>query len=153
MLTTKSNSYTFQKSGVWYFSRRVPTDLRRHYRTGRIALKGNKTATIRRRINNLPAIMSYAYSELDFKKWGQRDDCCGSYCRAFDDLSFGVPVVGRGSLQSTTVSLRFLSWTWSRWKSNMHHRCNNFPFTFSSFRQSVLQMRCGSWINRIEHYS
>ena len=37
MLTTKSNSYTFQKSGIWYFSRRVPTDLRRHYRTGRIA--------------------------------------------------------------------------------------------------------------------
>ena len=37
MLATKSNSYTFQKSGVWYFSRRVPTDLRRHYRTGRIA--------------------------------------------------------------------------------------------------------------------
>ena len=37
MLTTKSNRYTFQKSGVWYFSRRVPNDLRRHYRTGRIA--------------------------------------------------------------------------------------------------------------------
>ena len=37
MLTTKSNSYTFQKSGVWYFSRRIPQDLRRHYRTGRIA--------------------------------------------------------------------------------------------------------------------
>ena len=37
MLTTKSNSYTFQKSGIWYFSRRIPTDLRRHYRTGRIA--------------------------------------------------------------------------------------------------------------------
>ena len=37
MLTTKSNSYTFQKSGVWYFFRRVPADLRRHYRTGRIA--------------------------------------------------------------------------------------------------------------------
>jgi len=37
MLATKSNSYTFQKSGIWYFSRRVPTDLRRHYRTGRIA--------------------------------------------------------------------------------------------------------------------
>ena len=37
MLVTKSNSYTFQKSGVWYFSRRVPADLRRHYRTGRIA--------------------------------------------------------------------------------------------------------------------
>ena len=36
MLATKSNSYTFQKSGVWYFSRRVPADLRRHYRTGRI---------------------------------------------------------------------------------------------------------------------
>ena len=37
MLATKSNSYTFQKDGVWYFSRRVPADLRRHYRTGRIA--------------------------------------------------------------------------------------------------------------------
>ena len=37
MLATKSNSYTFQKSGIWYFSRRIPTDLRRHYRTGRIA--------------------------------------------------------------------------------------------------------------------
>ena len=36
MLATKSNSYTFQKDGIWYFSRRVPTDLRRHYRTGRI---------------------------------------------------------------------------------------------------------------------
>ena len=37
MLATKSNSYTFQKDGTWYFSRRVPADLRRHYRTNRIA--------------------------------------------------------------------------------------------------------------------
>ena len=37
MLATKYNSYTFQKDGIWYFSRRVPADLRRHYRTGRIA--------------------------------------------------------------------------------------------------------------------
>ena len=37
MLATKSNSYTFQKDGSWYFSPRVPADLRRHYRTGRIA--------------------------------------------------------------------------------------------------------------------
>jgi hypothetical protein len=37
MLATKSNSYTFQKDGIWYFSRRVPADLLRHYRTGRIA--------------------------------------------------------------------------------------------------------------------
>jgi integrase len=37
MLATKSNSYTFQKDGIWYFSRRVPADLRRHYRTDRIA--------------------------------------------------------------------------------------------------------------------
>ena len=33
MLATKSNSYTFQKSGVWYFSCRVRADLWRHYRT------------------------------------------------------------------------------------------------------------------------
>ncbi len=37
MLATKYNSYIFQKDGVWYFSRRVPADLRRHYITGRIA--------------------------------------------------------------------------------------------------------------------
>ena len=34
----------------------------------RLALKGNKTATIRRRINSLSAIMNYAYSELDLDK-------------------------------------------------------------------------------------
>tara|TARA_B110000211_G_scaffold217549_1_gene261508 strand:+ start:251 stop:1948 length:1698 start_codon:yes stop_codon:yes gene_type:complete len=37
MLAPKSNSYTFQKSSVWYFSRRVPANLRLHYRTGRIS--------------------------------------------------------------------------------------------------------------------
>ena len=37
MLATKSNSYTFQKSGIWYFSRRIPQDLKPHYRTARIA--------------------------------------------------------------------------------------------------------------------
>ena len=37
MLATKTNSYMFKKDGIWYFSRRVPADLRRHYRTGRIA--------------------------------------------------------------------------------------------------------------------
>lgn len=51
MLATKSNSYTFQKDGIWYFSRRVPADLRRHYRTGRIAYllrtKSIKDARIR----------------------------------------------------------------------------------------------------------
>ena len=31
-------------------------------------MKGNKTATIRRRINSLSAIMNYAYSELDLDK-------------------------------------------------------------------------------------
>ena len=37
MLTTQSNCYTFQKNGIWYFSRRIPADLRRHYKTSRIA--------------------------------------------------------------------------------------------------------------------
>ena len=37
MLASKSNSYTFNKNGIWYFSRRIPADLRRHYRTNRIA--------------------------------------------------------------------------------------------------------------------
>ena len=33
-----------------------------------LEIKGNKTATIRRRINSLSAIMNYAYSELDLDK-------------------------------------------------------------------------------------
>ena len=33
-----------------------------------LRLKGNKTATIRRRINSLSAILNYAYSELDLDK-------------------------------------------------------------------------------------
>ena len=37
MLTTKSNCYTFQKNEIWYFSRRIPDDLRQHYKTSRIA--------------------------------------------------------------------------------------------------------------------
>lgn len=36
MLATKSNSFTFKKDGIWYFSRRVPADLKLHYKTGRI---------------------------------------------------------------------------------------------------------------------
>ena len=37
MMATEPNSYTFQKSSVWYFSRRVHADLRWHYITGRVA--------------------------------------------------------------------------------------------------------------------
>ena len=37
MLVTKLNSYTFHKDGIWYLFRRFPADLRRYYRTGRIA--------------------------------------------------------------------------------------------------------------------
>ena len=36
MLATKINSFTFKKDGIWYFSRRVPADLKLHYKTGRI---------------------------------------------------------------------------------------------------------------------
>ena len=37
MLSSKINSYTFIKNGIWYFSRRIPADLRKHYKTGRIS--------------------------------------------------------------------------------------------------------------------
>jgi hypothetical protein len=33
-----------------------------------LEIKGNKTATIRRRINSLSAILNYAYAELDLDK-------------------------------------------------------------------------------------
>ena len=85
MLVTKSNSYTFQKSGVWYFSRRVSVDLRRHYRSGRIAyslrhikisatfnqLKGHNLIPIRllRYLILLLCIpFAVAATEIDFKQ-------------------------------------------------------------------------------------
>ena len=37
MLVTKSNCFTVQENGVWYFSLWIPTDFQWHYRTGRIA--------------------------------------------------------------------------------------------------------------------
>jgi hypothetical protein len=85
MLATKSNSYTFQKDGVWYFSRRVSVDLRRHYRTGRIAyslrqirisaafneLKGHNLMLIqllRYLILSLCIPFSVAATEIDYKQ-------------------------------------------------------------------------------------
>ena len=35
---------------------------------GHLEMRGNKTATIRRRINSLSAIINYAYAELDLDK-------------------------------------------------------------------------------------
>ena len=85
MLATKSNSYTFQKDGVWYFSRRVPADLRRYYRTGRIAyslrqirisaafneLKGHNLMPIRLLrylILSLCIPFAVAATEIDYKQ-------------------------------------------------------------------------------------
>ena len=36
MLETKSAPYTFVKLGIYYFSRRVPSDLSHHYNASRI---------------------------------------------------------------------------------------------------------------------
>ena len=64
MLATKSNSYTFQKDGVWYFSRRVPADLRRHYQTGRIAYS-LRTKSIRdARVKAVSAMVEKAEAKL-----------------------------------------------------------------------------------------
>ena len=61
MLTTKSNSYTFQKSGIWYFSRRIPQDLKRHYRTCRI--------TYSLRTKSIRDARMRAASDAIFKMW------------------------------------------------------------------------------------
>ena len=48
---TKEARYIYQKRGVWYFSRRVPSDLQRHYKRSRIAFslrtKSNRAAATR----------------------------------------------------------------------------------------------------------
>ena len=54
--------YTFQKDGIWYFSSRVPADLRRHYWTGRIAYS-LRTKSIRdarvRAMNDAAKLLTY----------------------------------------------------------------------------------------------
>jgi hypothetical protein len=76
MLATKSNSYTFQKDGIWYFSRRVPADLRRHYRTGRIAYS-LRTKSIRdarvRAMSDAAKLDRHAVR----RSCGYLIDCCG----------------------------------------------------------------------------
>ena len=37
MLVFKSNSYTFTKNDIWYFSLRIPADLCRNYKTDGVA--------------------------------------------------------------------------------------------------------------------
>jgi len=53
MSETKSPTFTFAKDGVYYFSRRIPLELRRHYSSPRIAYslrtKSDKNAEIRAR--------------------------------------------------------------------------------------------------------
>ena len=48
---TKEARFIYQKRGVWYFSRRVPSDLQRHYKRSRIAFslrtKSRRAATTR----------------------------------------------------------------------------------------------------------
>ena len=48
---TKEARYIYQKRGVWYFSRRIPGDLQRHYKLSRIAFslrtKSRRAATTR----------------------------------------------------------------------------------------------------------
>ena len=48
---TKEARYIYQKRGVWYFSRRIPGDLQRHYKLSRIAFslrtRSRRAATTR----------------------------------------------------------------------------------------------------------
>ena len=48
---TKEARYIYQKRGVWYFSRRIPGNLQRHYKLSRIAFslrtKSRRAATTR----------------------------------------------------------------------------------------------------------
>ena len=48
---TKEARYIYQKRGVWYFSRRVPSDLQRHYKRSRIVFslhtKSQRAAAVR----------------------------------------------------------------------------------------------------------
>ena len=48
---TKEARFIYQNRGVWYFSRRVPSDLQRHYKRSRIAFslrtKSRRAATTR----------------------------------------------------------------------------------------------------------
>jgi len=58
MLATKSNRYTFQKDGVWYFSRRVP---------GRVFACSNQQVCYRATVN-AGHIVKYYSNEVNRRK-------------------------------------------------------------------------------------
>ena len=85
MLANKSNSYTFQKDGIWYFSRRVLADLRWHYRTGRIAY------SLRTRSVRAARVRAMSYTAKLDRHWHIMrvflDDCSGKHLLENADVS------------------------------------------------------------------
>lgn len=65
-MTTKRAPFTFIKGGYFYFSRRVPADLRRHYQTGRIveALRTRSVQVARSRALVAAARLDEYWSQL-----------------------------------------------------------------------------------------
>ena len=62
----KSGSFVFQKSGVYYFVRRVPTDLARHHTTRRISfsLRTRSAAVAKRQAQEIAAKLDRQWHDL-----------------------------------------------------------------------------------------
>ena len=102
MSETKSPTFTFAKDGVYYFSRRIPLELRRHYSSPRIAYslrtKSEKIAEIgaRRAADQLDEYW-YHLKSHDAQSPGKRRaiirSCKGRPYRSILSNVFGSPSV------------------------------------------------------------
>lgn len=83
MRLTKRTHYVFEKRGWFYFSRRVPSDLSRHYRTGRIvmALRTRSRRSAETRAASLAAKLEQDWLTL---RWNHQDDPLRRFMRAPD---------------------------------------------------------------------
>lgn len=92
----KSGSYLFQKSGVFYFVRRVPRDLEGHHSTNRISfsLRTRSAAAAAARARDLAARLDRQWNDMRFRG----DDRLARYRKTVSQSSGTLQqqIAGRG---------------------------------------------------------
>ncbi|WP_444460424.1 DUF6538 domain-containing protein [Rhodobacter capsulatus] len=85
----KCGSYIFQKSGVYYFVRRVPTDLARHHTTRRISfsLRTRSAAAAKRQAQEIAAKLDRQWHDLRMSD----DTIVSRYLRKIPQSSETIP--------------------------------------------------------------
>jgi len=96
MRLTKEAPFLYQKRGIYYFSRRVPSDLQSHYRCPRIVMS-LKTKSLRAAKARSAALLGKLEQDWLSIRWQTQDDPLSRYL-------FDAPVVSLGSSTAPRLS-------------------------------------------------